>query len=81
MDFGIPRYLLIDLLQKLDRFITGKERDPGGISVFVEQNFEDDEFADLLYAFSTADEPTQIQVAKATSARINESLRRDWMEE
>ena len=81
MDFGIPRYLLLELLQMLDRFITGKERDTGGIAHFVEQNFEDDEFADLLYALSTGDEAMQIQVAKATSHRINEGLRLDWMEE
>lgn len=81
MDFGIPRYLLLELLQRLDGFITGKERDPGGIAVFVEMNFDDEEFAELLHAFGTADEPTQILVAKATSARINEGLRLDWMEE
>ena len=41
VDFGIPRYLLLELLQRLDGFITGKERDPGGIAVFVEMNFDD----------------------------------------
>lgn len=81
MDFGIPRYLLIELLQLLDRFITRKETDPAAIAIFVEMNFEDDEFADLLHALSTSDEATQIKVARATSARINEGLRLDWMEE
>lgn len=81
MDFGIPRYLLLELLQMLDGFITGRERAAGSIAAFVEMNFEDDEFADLVEALGTTDLASQIAACKSTSARINEGLRLDWMEE
>lgn len=81
LDFGIPRYLLLELLQMLDRFVTGKERAAGSITAFVEMNFEEDEFADLVEALGTGDLAMQIAACKSTAARINETLRLDWMEE
>ena len=81
MDFTIPRYLLLELLQKLDGFITGSERAPGSISAFVEMNFEEDEFGDLLDAMDSTDEALQLAACRAAAARINAALRADWMEE
>ena len=81
LDFGIPRFLLLELLQRLDRFITGAERAPGALAVFIETNFEEEEFGDLLEALVSGNETMMIAAARQTSARINEALRLDWMEE
>lgn len=81
MDFTIPRYLLLELLQMLDRFITGAERAPGSIAAFVEMNFEEDEFAELVTAMASADESVQVAACRNAAAQINAVLRADWMEE
>jgi hypothetical protein len=61
--------------------VTGAERAPGAIAVFVETNFEEDEFADLVEALSSTDEKLQIAACRAAAKRINDALRADWMEE
>lgn len=81
MDFTIPRYLLLELLQHLDRFITGAERAPGSIAAFVELNFDEEEFGELVDAMESTDESLQVAACRSAAARINAVLRADWMEE
>ena len=82
MDFSIPRFLLLELAQRLDRFVTGQERAPGTLAAWVEMNFdEEDEFADLLDALESGDEKRQIAACRSAAARVNDVLRADWMEE